>query len=477
MLYNNDSYEENVQKISEAHGYLSIAGGLTFMVVRFIQYILRKVYAPINKMYMSLSREMEFHADAISASVTGGNHLISSLQRIEMGQICFNHLLEKYQQWNVEEKIKSNNLYEDHKFIQEKFADDYDLGFENEIIGTANTEKLYSTQRISVKDQWASHPSLKERKKFLESLKLTKIVLHDSPWSLFKAPNTTQKLFTEKLFSYAPNHESLQTISNSEFQVKFLEDINKHQLPLEFHGFFDQYFPLDLEIDTIKNTENISIDLILDKKEIKKLIDSTSLYHDIEILEYISSGDSDIESYDFDGERYKAKHATNTLNIIKAEAENNALEFKQKACEILGYYLMRCESQEKESELKKKFNYLVLESKNFQKDADIYAEIHKTLAPIFQGSTPFEIAENINTKVKELEVILKDRIRANISKGRLKSEDFTHYLKLQTDYFYVDTFNEQGLEILFNNLNGYQDKLGEQNHNLKKEFLVFLLEL
>ena len=96
MLNRNNRYEEMVTKLRESDGYLIIAGELTFLFVRATQFILRMAYKPINLLYLALSREMEFHADAIAASVTGSNHSISSLHRIEMGDICFNTVLSKY---------------------------------------------------------------------------------------------------------------------------------------------------------------------------------------------------------------------------------------------------------------------------------------------------------------------------------------------------------------------------------------------
>jgi Zn-dependent protease with chaperone function len=41
-----------------------------------------------------LSREMEFHADAV-ASVSGGNNLITALHRVEMADYGYNYTLEK----------------------------------------------------------------------------------------------------------------------------------------------------------------------------------------------------------------------------------------------------------------------------------------------------------------------------------------------------------------------------------------------
>jgi Zn-dependent protease with chaperone function len=46
------------------------------------------MYGVINKNYMSLSREMEFHADAVAASVSGSENLITALKKLEISDAC-----------------------------------------------------------------------------------------------------------------------------------------------------------------------------------------------------------------------------------------------------------------------------------------------------------------------------------------------------------------------------------------------------
>ena len=52
------------------------------------------MYTIINKNYLILSREMEFHADAMAASVAGGNNLVSALSRIEVASNSYQTAME-----------------------------------------------------------------------------------------------------------------------------------------------------------------------------------------------------------------------------------------------------------------------------------------------------------------------------------------------------------------------------------------------
>jgi len=75
MLYENNDYGSFLQKWGNLHWAIGIFVWVTIQIVKGIQQILQGMYSFINKNYMSLSREMEFHADAVAASVSGSSNL------------------------------------------------------------------------------------------------------------------------------------------------------------------------------------------------------------------------------------------------------------------------------------------------------------------------------------------------------------------------------------------------------------------
>src|SRR5690606_1667330 len=87
LLHDNEGYENTLQSWANASWYFSIFAVITIRIVNGIKWVLRQVYALVNMQYMSLSRQMEFHADTISASVSGASHLITSLHRLEVADI------------------------------------------------------------------------------------------------------------------------------------------------------------------------------------------------------------------------------------------------------------------------------------------------------------------------------------------------------------------------------------------------------
>ena len=79
QLYDNNWYGTLAQKIADVHAIIGFFVMVAAKIIQGIQFILRKVYEVVNLSYMSLSREMEFHADEVAANITGSKPLITSL--------------------------------------------------------------------------------------------------------------------------------------------------------------------------------------------------------------------------------------------------------------------------------------------------------------------------------------------------------------------------------------------------------------
>jgi len=475
MLYDNDSFEESISKVSESNGYLSIAGALTFMVVRGIQFILKLVYKPINTMYLSLSRQMEFHADAVAASVTGGNHLVTSLRRLEMSDVCFNAMMSNYNEWGFN-NFKSSNIYHNHKTVQKHYASDHEMAFVNNNIDVSDFS--HQESRIKIKDQWASHPTLEQRTKKLNDLNLVTEPIHDSPWNLFVNPSMTQEKFTESLFGNLSKDNNIQKLDNEEFKQKYFESYSKFDLPKEYCGFFDNYFPIDIEFDEIENHKNNSTQKNpITKKEIKKLKDGQSIYNDLNMLQFIIDGNSEIKSFDFDGKKYKSKEAKEIYKILEKDSKELAAKYRNTSKNTFVYFYALAKNINKGEEYKRKYNELVSGFAKYEDDYELYNSIQTELNPIYQGNIPIPIAENLNKNVKELDVKFKQLILAKISLNELEQDDFALYLNQKRNYFSVDTFNDRNLEILITALNNFINQQNLRLTKLKKNFLEYQLTL
>lgn len=122
MLYDNEGYGTIINKWANIHPSFALCASATVKIVQAIQWILQQVYGSMNKAYMSLSRQMEFHADAVAARVSGSNNCIHALRRLEFADAAYNHAIGKYNA-KLKEQCKAINVYS-HQRISASFIAD-----------------------------------------------------------------------------------------------------------------------------------------------------------------------------------------------------------------------------------------------------------------------------------------------------------------------------------------------------------------
>ena len=123
MLIDENFYQTLLQK------FFQTTLGLAWIVViysRIIRFILRKAYYFVSKSYMALSREMEFHADEISAKVAGLIPAVTSLLRSSLAMDSFNYIWQFYFK-RISENLKTENIYPQHYYVLMSFAEKYGM--------------------------------------------------------------------------------------------------------------------------------------------------------------------------------------------------------------------------------------------------------------------------------------------------------------------------------------------------------------
>ncbi|MBK6964787.1 MAG: hypothetical protein IPH20_12820 [Bacteroidales bacterium] len=112
----------------------------------------------MNKSYMGLSREMEFHADEIAANVTGYEPLKNSLLRMSLAEHSFNSVLGFYD-GKIANNTISGNLYKEQFFVMNFYAESDNISIKNNLPQVTYQDiSRYNKSKLVIKDQWASHP-------------------------------------------------------------------------------------------------------------------------------------------------------------------------------------------------------------------------------------------------------------------------------------------------------------------------------
>ncbi|MBL7746870.1 MAG: M48 family metalloprotease, partial [Chitinophagaceae bacterium] len=239
MLFDNKGYAGFLQSWASIDGIFAIFASITAGIAQGIQAILRGMYGLINKKYMGLSRQMEFHADAVAASVSGSHSLGTALKRIELAASCYDITLQKCDDFFKQNKI-SHNIYPKQKLVLQKIAEEYKLPLQNGLPQISDEFfKNSNTSRINFKDQWASHPSTEDRITHLEELAIPAEIMEESAWVLFTNKEQLQQQLTQKIYEAVQLPQDAGMVDETEFNNKLNQDATQFSFPEAYNGFYD----------------------------------------------------------------------------------------------------------------------------------------------------------------------------------------------------------------------------------------------
>jgi len=441
MLFENKDYAKSLSSFARVSSYFAFFAGLTANIVNGIQSILRAMYGVVNKNYMSLSRQMEFHADAVAASVSGGNNLISALKRIDMAHACYNAVLGKCDEM-LKEKMVSRNIYPNQLIVLKQVAEDFKFSFSNEL-PEVNDEYLKSRNlnRVNFKDQWASHPSTEEREDNLNNLGVNISPEPQLAWQLFANKTQVQEQLTRKIYEHIKT-DGVTAVDEDFFASKYQTDVQKFSLPAEYKDFYDQRMVAVLdenELDQLaQNNQALQFDTLLSVENISLPAKIKATAADVEILKAIAGKRIDVKSFDFDGEKYPADQAKKMVDDLEKEMEENKKLLEELDRKIIGFFYSRSMStgNQTASNLKKSYSEYFRERKTADEYLKFLNSMMEDLGSIFRGETiPITTIDSIITNLKNVEEPkFKGYLRRWLELGAFPPN--SHYLKS------VETFLE-----------------------------------
>lgn len=461
MLYNNHDYADAINGIASLHGVLAFFAQITVKVVQGIQWILRQMFKVVNKAYMGLSRQMEFHADLVAASVCGGNNIINSLKRLEFATVCYHTTLDLCNAAWEEKKI-AENFYTDYSMVMKRVAELNHLSFENGL-PVLNPSGNAISNRINYKDQWASHPTLTEREEHLKPYALAAEVDTQSAWVLFIDQEKWKGLLTKHLYKNIPQQEVKGVLAADEFEAMLEKQFKQFSFPEIFGTYYDNrqigiFDPNELaqEAFIIKPFKELFTE---ECSQLPKKI--TALNQDINLLKAIIKRELDIRSFDFDGRKYAVKEATAVLVQLEADLESNQKELIALDKILFRYFYAIASLPEAELLKQMYINYF-----RERADADNYLDkttaIMEAMAPLYKG--PSLTIEMVRTIVNDLrgvhDPVFKKLLQRWLDKNILEEQSVLKsraekFMGSHYEYFSGTSFFDNEL----NELNGIANEM------------------
>jgi Zn-dependent protease with chaperone function len=406
MLFQNTGYANFLGSWARVDGIFAFFAQITASIAQGIQGILRQMYGVINKSYMRLSREMEFHADAVAASVTGSQSLVTALRRIELANAGYNIALQKCDELFRQKKM-SNNIYQNHRTVLKQLADEFKLTIEHDI--PVVNDKFLSennASRVNFKDQWASHPATNDRVEHLNKLAVDAELITESAWVLFENKDDLQLQLTQKVYENVVKDKEVTTIEGREFEEKLYADVRQYSLPDEYNGFYDgrQVNIINADLITGSNDGKITWEEIFstDNASLPKKIKMNA--SDLEVLKAINEKNIQTKTFDFDGVKYKREDAPSVIAILQNEQEKEQAQLAKLDRQAIHFFFDKAAQKgivETESLKKLYTDYFEnrRQADEFLKDINRMLE---SLQPVFSGQT-MQITQ-INIMIDDLKL-------------------------------------------------------------------------
>jgi Zn-dependent protease with chaperone function len=451
MLYNNRGYADTINGIARIHGVLAFFAQITVKIVQAIQWVLQQMFKVVNKAYMALSREMEFHADLVAASVCGSNNIVSSLKRVEFAGACFGTTIEFCNTAWKDKKVV-NDFYSDYTLVMKRIAELNHLSFQHGLPVMKDSDETV-VSRINYKDQWASHPTLLEREENLNAYSLESTVDHTSAWSLFAEPEKWKQLLTQHIYKDIPQQEVKGILHTNEFETLVDQRLKLFSFPEIFGEYYDNrqvavFDPAETANEAFVITP---FEELLSGETIRLPKQIALLQQDIAVLKAIIKKELHIRSFDFDGKKYAANQSTEVLAQLEGELEQKQNNLATLDKTLFRYFCAIAPLPEAESLKEMYITYF-----NERKEADHYlAKINENLegiAPLYSGNATIEQVQSIVSDLKEVHgPVLKRLLQQWLDKNILEDQP---QLKAQVEKFIASRYEYfSGTSFFDNELN------------------------
>ena len=302
LIYEEDWWDRLLDKWERADSAIFRGfGHITRALTNWIKLLNFKMDGFVQKSYMSLSRQMEFDADAISCSIVGKETFISAMCKIDFLSDEDNKYREYLNALISENKVVGNY------FVGRKVADrlnpDSGSALRYDIPLTAPINNVKSPSRVEVKDVWSSHPSLKERLASASNFGYKSSVILPEP-SMSLVSEEIQQMVSDKLFSLIKQdrNDHISVVNEKEFESWATNYISDHYIPKELIPFLAREISLfDRENLPIVESSPLTADnaqMLLDYEMAKK---------DLEIMQSVLDGRIDAKEISYNGVVYNKK--------------------------------------------------------------------------------------------------------------------------------------------------------------------------
>lgn len=267
-------------------------------VVRKAMVFLGKI---TNKAYFELSRQMEYDADHVAASVVGSPVFASSLRKIDYTSYTHSFAINMAQALYTQGR-KVDDFFEFHQLVSALSAKRDRLNISANHLLNGSTVQEKERGRLIANDVWADHPTLDERIAHLPAGNEESVNFSTSTALI---PKSLRKQLTQLMYQeYGTDDETnrLALIEGSELSSWADNYLSRNMLPCTFTEFLNHEIgPFSLDPSKFSQQANPFTDS--NRATLKEF---NTAVHDLQQLRAICDGEVEVSEVVYCGKVYGA---------------------------------------------------------------------------------------------------------------------------------------------------------------------------
>lgn len=297
------------------------------------------LFRGINFAHVSLSRQMEYNADLVAASVTGSDALVFALARLDFAGESFG------QAWAdvstaADHGRFTRDLFYHHtraaEFLRAKKGDPNLGGVPPLPPHPKDTPQVFKPEDTSVPAMWATHPSNYDRENNVKARYFRGPLDDRSPWELFENVAAVREAVTRKVYEVARGARPEKLEDPEEIQAFIDAEHAETTYDARYHGLYENRYvkPGDLaELSTLSaaldfrdRAKLTAAHAALYGDELKERMDAhKARQEEINKLAKVAHGAVELTGKDFEyrGGRYRLADAARLLKEVEGEIDKD----------------------------------------------------------------------------------------------------------------------------------------------------------
>ncbi|WP_421752453.1 M48 family metallopeptidase [Croceimicrobium sp.] len=442
-------------------GLISIGQRFGKTIIYAMSEILKSLFKLVNLSHSSLSRQMEFHADAVAASIYGPKPLKHSFNRTEFMENCFSLMGNFYNRYPGNQ-YSPKNLYRDLEIVKKVLCEEYAIPEHNGQPYIRPTNKLKPIKsQISFYENWNSHPEHEERIASLEALFGEQEFPKPNPEAAFKIllnpTKLEEELSLEILKADAEEQSPLKdSLDADEFEKAFRELWKQQVYHPVYNHYYDQWNPEPFDLDQAAKTENnIEAESLFQIEIVNSIHDCFSISEDLNLLAHISAKNIDVKRFRYKDRQYKRLECGKLSMELRKEQEDLVKKISENDQRIYHYCLAREKQLNKEPRLQGMYEnwFKFLKPQEQEQDQPLAARIMAKMDFIEQV-TPYDTIEKNFENLLPLEHLFRQELSEQLENERLCQtlgtevlDSLKAYLAASPKYFKKEKYLDEKLQL------------------------------